>query len=71
MKEKILQMLSENSIEIKNLDKIITELELFFTNSNLDDNQRVTLLKIISKLKSKEVYENILPKLSHMNQIVL
>jgi hypothetical protein len=50
MKEKIFQMLSENSIEIKNLDKIIVELELFFSNSNLDDIQRLKLLKIISKL---------------------
>jgi|688.fasta_scaffold244159_3 hypothetical protein len=50
MKEKIFQMLSENSIEIKNLDKIIVELELFFSNSNLDDVQRLKLLQIISKL---------------------
>lgn len=50
MREKILQMLSENSVEIKNLDKIIEELELFFTNSNLDDSQRLKLLQIISKL---------------------
>lgn len=50
MREKILQMLSENSVEIKNLDKIIEELELFFTNSNLDDGQRLKLLQIISKL---------------------
>lgn len=50
MKEKIFQTLSENSIEIKNLDKIIVELELFFSNSNLDDVQRLKLLQIISKL---------------------
>jgi hypothetical protein len=50
MKEKILHMLSDNSIEIKNLDKIIVDLELFFSNSNLEDKQRIKLLQIISKL---------------------
>jgi len=50
MKEKILEMLNKNSIEIKNLDKIIEELELFFINSNLSNDERIKLLKIISKL---------------------
>lgn len=50
MREKILQTLISNSIEIKNLDRIISELELFFVNSNLDENNRIKLLKIISKL---------------------
>ena len=50
MKEKILEILKQNSIEIKNLDKIIEELELFFINSNLSNDERIKLLKIISKL---------------------
>ena len=50
MKEKILNMLSQNSIEINNLDKIILELEIFLANTNLSNEERLKLLKIISKL---------------------
>ena len=50
MKEKILNMLSQNSIEIKNLDKIIFELEIFLANTNLSNEEQLKLLKIISKL---------------------
>jgi hypothetical protein len=50
MDEKILKILNQNFIEIKNFDKISLDLELFFSNSNLDESQIIKLLKIISKL---------------------
>jgi hypothetical protein len=52
MKEKILKILQENSIEIKNLDNILFDLEIFFANCDLTEAQRISALKIMSKISN-------------------
>lgn len=50
MEKKITDILIQNSIEIKDLNNIFNDLEIFFANTNLTEQEKIKLLKIISKI---------------------
>ena len=50
----VYSIINVNSIKVNIEENVANELSLFFINSNLSGEQRIELLKIISKLKKNE-----------------